>query len=141
MQANEIESGATYRHNVDKELSDNEEEEDAFSAVTRPTGEINNNNLNNNNNNKDYPNKQDKYANNNNNRRSFKQQQQMMRTSSGGSNSNLNNMGHGGRGGAAGGDYKNQNQRYNNQNQMQGMYSLGVHLKNLRDQFRSGLIN
>jgi len=33
--AYEIESSVTYRNNVDKELSDNEEEEEAFSAVDR----------------------------------------------------------------------------------------------------------
>ena len=53
--ANEIESSSQYRKNVDKELSDNEEEEEAFSAVIRSpnsnTGEINNNNTNSSNNN------------------------------------------------------------------------------------------
>lgn len=33
--AQEIESSASYRRNIDKELSDNEEEEEAFSAVIR----------------------------------------------------------------------------------------------------------
>lgn len=41
--AAEIESSASYRKNIDKELSDNEEEEAAFSAVVRGS-EINNNN-------------------------------------------------------------------------------------------------
>ena len=88
-----------YRHNVDKELSDGEEEEEAFSAVKRP--DINNNNNSTNNNNssintsgnssKDYHGKQDKY----NNKKTFnkQQQQQLHRTSSGGSSSNLANMG------------------------------------------------
>jgi len=92
---------------VDKELSDGEEEEDAFSAVSRPTGEINNNNnsLNNNNGKQDYHSK-DKFA---GSRRSFNKQQQhmMQRTSSGGSSSNLSGVGvrgdySGGKGGAAG---------------------------------------
>lgn len=97
--AHEIESSSAYRSNVDKELSDGEEEEEAFSAVSRPTAEINNNNNNASNNNsntssasigstnKDYHgNKNDKYLNNNNNRRPYNKQQQMMqRTSSGGS--------------------------------------------------------
>ena len=48
--AAEIESSVTYMNNIDKELSDNEEEEEAFSAVVRTApsqpsaSEINNNN-------------------------------------------------------------------------------------------------
>ncbi|CAF0780226.1 unnamed protein product [Brachionus calyciflorus] len=64
--ANEIESSATYRRNIDKELSDNEEEEEAFSAVVRT--EINNNSSTNNNNVKESYQKNDKYQ-----RRSYNQ--------------------------------------------------------------------
>lgn len=39
--ANEIESSTSYKNNVDKELSDNEEEEAVFSAVDRINGENN----------------------------------------------------------------------------------------------------
>jgi hypothetical protein len=89
--AQEIESSSAYRSNVDKELSDGEEEEEAFSAVSRPTTEINNNNNNASNNNpnmsntsignKEYHGKNDKYL---NNRRPYSKQM-IQRTSSGGS--------------------------------------------------------
>lgn len=72
--AREIESSSTYRENVDKELSDNEEEEQAFSAVER-ANDNNNNNIN-----KDTHSQQHQHQHNNHHHHSHHHQQNQQST-------------------------------------------------------------